>query len=750
MDRSCRHIGGALFFGFLLLSCKPDEDKGPARDTNITTTDLTSPRGWSRGVPILHASELIRGTTSTLYVTDAPVGAQVTFFVSTTNMGEGDCLEGESLCLQILDASEFGEEVADDRGTAEIRTDVEADRPIEVVFYQALVENLENDEAVMTWPVQRQVMIGPDQADVEFTKVTLEVGLNQTYTIGNSHTGGAAWVDINNDYYADLFISNGGGGHHRLYRNEGDGSFTNISEEVRKPDVLMEDAGVKFADVDNDGWSDILVMVDNAQLMVSDLVQPPEGGPNLLYMNQGDGTFEEQAQERGLLDPDGHRNICGGFADIDLDGLIDLHLGEWAMNSEPLGQLDNFDWTAMNVGGTFVDATATTGTDGHGKDALTCGWFDANMDGYPDLYIGHVNDITDAPPGANPMANDVLYLANGDGTYRDATEDSPGFGDDAWAAMGWDVGDVDNDGDWDLYITDRWEVQDPFPRGNPFYINNGDGTFQDNSCDEARICTGYPGWPTNFSDFNRDGLIDLFVGTGRTYYPDLIYINDGDGRFTGHYVTELFDNRSKGGAVADYDGDGDVDLFIWNLTNNSHLFRNEARDDGNWLEIRLLGIQSNRDAIGATAHATTEDGVTQMRRVSGGDSAHSQSELTMHFGFGTQTEVDLRVVWPSGIEQNFSDVGMNRFILVNEQTGVLSEEVEMSASWDATTQNLSVSATSSYGGRTEVNVIDFGQLDYEAASVQFLRTFSNVVSNPGTIQYQTALGTQGQVNVIEQ
>jgi hypothetical protein len=490
-------------------------------------------------------------------------------------------------------------------------------------------------------------------------------------------------------------------------------------------------------------------MVDNAQLMVSDLTQPPEGGPNLLYMNQGDGTFEEEAQVRGLIDPDGHRNICGAFADIDLNGFVDLHLGEWAMNSLPIGVLNNFDWTALNTDGSFVNATATTGTDGYGKDALTCGWFDANMDGYPDLYIGNVNDITDAPPGANPMADDVLYLANGDGTYRDATADSPGLGDDAWAAMGWDVGDIDNDGDWDLYITDRWEVQDPLPRGNPLYINNGDGTFEDNSCDEARVCTGYPGWPTNFSDFNRDGWIDLFVGTGRDYFPDLMYINDGDGRFTAHYDTELTGNRSKGGAVADYDGDGDVDLFIWNLTGNSHLFRNEGRDTGSWLEIRLLGIRSNRDAIGATVHATTATGGTQMRRVSGGDSAHSQSEQILHFGFGDSELTDLRVVWPSGEEQVMNDVATNRFVIIHEDHGILTEELTPSASWDPATERLTVNAQSTYGGRTTVEIVGLGALDYHADTVSFERTFSNVLANPGTVQVQTTLGTQMQVPVSE-
>ena len=285
---------------------------------------------------------------------------------------------------------------------------------------------------------------------------------------------------------------------------------------------------------------------------------------------------------------------------------------------------------------------------------------------------------------------------------------------------------------------------------NPFVKQNGDGTFQDNSCDEARVCTGYPGWPTNFSDFNRDGLIDLFVGTGRNYYPDLIYINDGDGKFTGHYSTALTDNRSKGGSVADYDGDGDVDLFIWNLTGNSHLFRNEGRDDGNWLAIRLLGIQSNRDAIGATVHATTDDGVTQMRRVSGGDSAHSQSEQILHFGLGTASKATLRIAWPSGIEQNFSDVAANRLTLVNEQTGIVIEDVETTAVWEAASQSLVVTATSNYGGRTAVDVVGFGLLDYEAESVHFTRAFSNVVSNPGTVQIQTALGTQAQVSVTQQ
>ena len=674
----------------------------------------------------------------------------MTIYVSTKSLGPGPCLErGGGLCLDLLDAEPIAVLVARGEDRVLHAEWVDSDRAIEAVLFQAVVENERAGEAIVTDPIQRQVTVPASLARVALTKATLEAGMANMWTAGNTHTGGVAWVDFNNDYYADLFVANGAGLNHRLYRNNGDGTFADVSLRVRKPDLQAEDAGVKFADVDNDGFSDILVVVDNADIMISDVPQDPMGGPNLLYMNRGDGIFEEQAAERGLVDPDGHRNICGALADIDRDGAVDVHLGVWALSTQPQGVLDNFDWTAMNNGdGTFRDVTAASRLGGKGQDALTCGFFDANMDGLPDLYVGHVNDIDDAPPGDNPMANDALYLARGDGTYRDATADSPGLGDDAWAAMGMDVGDIDGDGDWDLYITDRWEVQDPLPRGNPLYLNNGDGTFEDNSCDTAGVCTGYPGWPTNFADFDRDGHLDLFVGTGRAHYPDLVYINDGTGRFESHHVPELIGNNAHGGALADYDGDGDVDVFIWNLEDDSELYRNEGRDAGNWLEVRLLGVDSNRDAIGATVFASTATD-EMMRRVSGGDSAHSQSEQILHFGLGSAARVDLRVVWPSGAHQEFAEVQVNGLVLISERGGLLDEEATYSATWSSIVEELQIVATSNYGGRTQFEVLGFGGLSYDAETVSFSGTFGQVGTHPITVDVVDRFGRVMSVPVAQ-
>jgi len=731
---------GALIAG----GCQPDASRDRGELGPDGSLDFAEPPAtWTSAEPRLSAEELVRASTSHVAALGLPIGVEVTFYASTAGMVVCDT----PLCLQLRDPQVIGRRIADGQGQAVVDLYVDADRPIETVFYQALVEDHQRGEAIVTEPLQRQVTVEEAAAAVHFHNATLEAGLTETFTSGNSHTGGIAWVDYNNDFYADLFIANGGGFNHRLYRNEGDGTFTDVSDHIRKPDLLAEGAGVKFADVDNDGFSDILVIVDNAHEMNSWLTQPEHGGANLLYMNMGDGTFEEEGRSRGVSDPDGRRNICGGFADVDLDGAIDLHLGEWAMNTLPMGTLDNFDWTAINGGdGFFSDATTGAGTDGYGRDALTCGWFDANMDGHPDLYVGNVTGDDEAEPGTNESADDVLYLSNGDGTFRDGTADSPGFGDDAWAAMGWDVGDIDNDGDWDLYVADRWDTNAPLPRGNPLYLNNGDGTFEDNSCDDAGICTGYAAWPTSFADFDRDGDVDLYVGTAHPWFPDLLYVNDGEGRFTSHESRELMGNNSRGGAVADYDGDGDVDVFVSTYNGNGHLYENEGTDDGNWLEVRLFGTQSSTDAIGATVYATV-GGQTQMRRVSGGDSSHSQSEQIVHFGVGDAEQVDIRVEWPSGLAQEFSTVTVGDLVFVDETAGLLLETPMFLATWDAVARELTVLASSNFGGRTGFEVIGFGPLEYEARRVRFHAVFGEAGNPPAYVEIESARGQIYQVVV---
>ena len=177
-----------------------------------------------------------------------------------------------------------------------------------------------------TGPAYGQVRSLADRK-VVMRQVNAEAGLGVVFTDGNSHTGGVAWVDYNGDYLPDLFVTNGGGLDHFLFRNEGDGTFANVSGLVTKPDLSLEDAGVLYADIENDGDYDILVIVDNPTHVDPFAVNPVTGGPNLLYVNQGDGAsgarFQDVAKERGL----GGLGYGMGLSlgDFDNDG---CHLGQ--------------------------------------------------------------------------------------------------------------------------------------------------------------------------------------------------------------------------------------------------------------------------------------------------------------------------------------------------------------------------------------------------------------------------------------
>ena len=348
---------------------------------------------------------------------------------------------------------------------------------------------------------------------------------------------------------------------------------------MAKPDLGLEDAGVTFVDLDNDGDEDLLVFVDNPTIVDVGGDNPQMGGPNLLYLNDGTGTFQEAAAQSGLLDPDGRRSICGALGDYDRDGLLDLYVGEWAI--EQTGAQNNCDRILRNTGAGFEDVTDELGLTGYGLDALTCGWLDADLDGWPDLYVGNVVNV-DSP---NQLNVDALYMNQGDGSFVDAWLPEPNLGDDAQAAMGWDIGDIDADGDWDLYVTDMFQPI-PHPQGNPLFLGDGAGGFSDNVADLAGVQAA-PSWPCNFADFDRDGWIDLWVGTLGVQYNDFLYRNERDGTFSSLSVPAFAGNATRGGSIADYDGDGDVDLFLQNYEMNSRLLRNDSTDTHSWIEFKL-------------------------------------------------------------------------------------------------------------------------------------------------------------------
>ena len=574
------------------------------------------------------------------------------------------------------------------------------------------------------------------------TLINAAAGLGDIVTQGNGHTGGCAWVDYNGDYLADLFVINGSDFQHYLFRNEGDGTFTDVSSLALKPDITKESAGVACADIENDGDTDILVAVDHWFVNVNNF-NIKEGGPNLLYVNQGNGTFVENASGRGLVDSRGWRNITANFADVDLDGLVDAYLGCWAPNHSPVH--DRYNTMYRNLGGSF--APYTSGAE-DGLETLVAFFWDADMDLYPELYSGNIAPFQ-APPAFD--CTDNVYAGGPGGIYT--LTSYPGIGDDACAPMGLDAGDIENDGDWDIYCTDLWLGPNVIP-GNHLYLGNPDGSLTDNVAFEAEVLAD-DSWPCNFEDFDLDGWIDLWVGCARTGKQDFLYINERDGTFVDRTPAAWqVGEETKGGSVADYDADGDIDVFFWNHPLGgqggafSYLFRNDTITPYGHVQFKLLGVTSNRDAIGATVFVSG-GGITQMRCVSGGDSAHSQREQILTFGVGLQQSVDVEVRWPSGIVQSFQDVGVNDFHVIDESGGMLDEELSgLTATYDGHSGTLTVVATSTYGGRSRLSLPGLGALEYDAAGTRYASAFQLAsVDVPQTVRVESARGASRQAVV---
>jgi enediyne biosynthesis protein E4 len=699
-------------------SCK-DSGEVPGVDSTGTDPSITTTGGgleWPYALPLIDGDEAQLGKLLALWVEGAPAGAEVTFYRSDVGMGDGPCDERYVNCAGIIDPYVFGTATADKTGYAEVEVEVLDTEAPEPVYFAAQVRDAAIDVGIWTDPIVRSISVPPAFAAVSFVAVSNAAGID-VFTTGNTHTGGLAWPDYNGDLLPDLIIGNGSGFPHRVFRNNGDGTFTSEPSLLAKPSIELEDAQPAFADIENDGDVDVLFVVDSPTPMDSELVQPREGGPNLLFVNQGDGTFVEDALARGVVDPRGWRNIGAAWADFDGDGFVDLYLATWAMNQSGS---DRFGRLLMNDGtGHFVDSGEALG---YGRDVLTLLAADTDVDGWSELFLGHVNKIV-GYVGTNPLSDDVFY-DNVGGELVDVTGDSPGLGDDDWASMGIDVGDIDNDGDFDYYQTDRFLTDDPLPRGNTFYLNNGGDRWGDNSCDVAKICTGYAGWPTGFADFDSDGWIDLWVGTGKNYAPDFLFINDHDGTFTSHAVPYFVNNATRGGGQADYDGDGDVDVAMWNFGDQSRLFKNTTDNDHHWVELKLIGQTANREAIGAVV-ALSNGGPSQLRRVSGGDSAHSQSESILHFGLAERTEAaDLEITWPGGSKQVVTGVPIDRLVLIDQLAGVVAEQmIDASATYSAASGMLTVAMRTNYGGRSALTT-PFGDLAWNPDTLRFEGTFA--------------------------
>ncbi len=485
-------------------------------------------------------------------------------------------------------------------------------------------------------------------------------------------TGGAAVADYDNDGWNDLLVTR-----YRdtdiLFRNRGDGTFENVSQ-FAGIDVVAPSNGAGWGDIDNDGDADLYISVADES-----------GVPlrNLLYVNGGDGTFSEQARLWGadLEVPNWHSGFSVCFGDYNRDGRLDLHTCQWAVTGP-----GNRSVLLMNTGlpGGFIDVTTGAGVEMWDDpevggppeittQAFTSRLTDLDLDGWPDLVV------------AGDFETSRLFWNKRDGTFADGTEQARIGGEEN--GMGLAVGDYDGDGLPDLFFTSIYDSRRPdVPifgwgvSGNRLYRNRGDRVFEDTT-DIAGVRDGGWGWGAAFFDYDNDGDLDLAMTNGFetdrweteapfNTDPTKLWRNDG-GTFTdvSSSVGITDTGTGKGLLVFDYDKDGDLDLFIVNNAGAPILYRNELANGNHWLRVKPRGRYSNRDGIGAVVTIMPGDGSPgQHREISGGSHYLTQSEKIAHFGLGASA-VPVRFVkvrWPSGIEQQFSNVAVDQVFEVIE------------------------------------------------------------------------------------
>ena len=537
-------------------------------------------------------------------------------------------------------------------------------------------------------------------------------GMSGEFYVSELLAPGAALFDLDNDGDLDVYLIQGrmlGPGKtvddalipppagvlaDRLYRNdlvvEADGQrtlrFTDVTEGSGL-DGRSYGMGVAAGDIDNDGWGD---------LYRTGL------GPDQLFLNNGDGTFTDASDRLGSGNP--AWGVSASFADFDRDGWLDLFVGNYLDHDldgrqpecptrtgerdycGPLAYAAVPDRLYRNRGdGTFADVTTEAGVSTEFGPALGVVAADLDGDGWQDIYV------------ANDALPNQLWLNQQDGTFRNgALLAGVAFNGDGRVegSMGVDVGDFDGDGDDDLFMTHLTTET------NTLYVNDGAGLFEDRS---ARTGLGspslaYTGFGTAWADFDNDGWLDLLVANGAVQakhhrfssrgpasagaagaplaldQPNQLFRNLGNGRFEdvtdrAGAVFELSE-VSRGAAFGDVDNDGDVDVLLTNNNGRVRLLINDVGQERAWIGVRPVGGEGPRDMLGARVGVFRNTGVPLWRRARADGSYASANDPRVLVGLGdARSVVRVRVIWPSGREEDWTDVAVNRWTTLVEGTG---------------------------------------------------------------------------------
>lgn len=514
-----------------------------------------------------------------------------------------------------------------------------------------------------------------------------------TYILETTGTG-VAFLDYDNDGVLDLFFANGttlnaaasSAEHSHLYRGQGDGSFTDVTEKAGVSRAGWGQ-GVAVGDYDNDGFADLYLTFF---------------GGNILFRNNGNGTFSDVTGKAGV--GAGGWSTSAAWADYDNDGLLDLFVARYIdfdlataplpgaqvpgvnciyrgfpVMCGPKGLRGARDLLFHNNGdGTFTDVTARAGIDRTNSRGLGAVWGDYNNDGWPDLLV------------ANDVQPNQLYRNRHDGTFEDvALVAGVAVDEDGRerAGMGVDFADYDNDGWLDIAIGNFY--------GEPssLYRNQHDGTFAETTWKSGIGPPTVPAltWGTRFFDYDHDGFKDLLFVNGHVY-PEVdahkldetyaeraaLFHNDGSGGFVlaGATLGDVWSARwaARGAAVGDFDNDGDLDVVVAVINGRPVLLENRGGSAaGHWLSLKLEGTRSNRSAIGA--RVTIRSGSQSLiEEVRSGGSYLSQSDLRVHIGLGPQTRVAaIDIAWPSGRKEAIGAADADQFLTIREGSGITSK-----------------------------------------------------------------------------